>query len=1160
MEFRILGPVEAVTNGGPVALGGPKQKALLAVLLLNANEVVSTERLIDALWEEPPAKAVKAVQVYVARLRKALGGIPTSRPPGYVLDVGPQQLDLARFRRLRAEAGDTPASAAETLREAVALWRGPPLAEFVNEPFANGERLRLEEERLEALEERIEAELSLGRQAALVGELEALVTAEPVRERLRGQLMLALYRCGRQADALAVYRDGRRELVEELGIEPGRALRELHQAVLEQDPRLDLVGIEVAPTVPEARPAGVFVGRERELAELLVALDDAISGQGRLVLMAGEPGIGKSRLGEELAGRARAVGAQVLAGRCWEAGGAPAYWPWVQAMRAYARMTDTELLRRQLGASGGELVTLLPELCQRFPDLPDPSSSEAEGARVRLFDAAVSFLTSAAEARALLLILDDLHAADEPSLLLLRFLARELGNGRIMVVGAYRNVDPTVRDPLSATLAEVTREPVTRRIELVGLDESEVAEYISRTASRTPDHSVVEAVHAETDGNPFFVGEVTRVLLREGTLEAAGAPARRRVPQSVSDVIGRRLGRLSDDCRRLLTFASVLGREFPINGVARSGELAESALLDVLDEAITERLVAAVADAPDHLRFAHALIRDTLYESLTHPRRVKLHQRAGEVLEAVYGNELDSHLTEVAHHFVEAAPAGNVEKAVGYARRAGDRAARLLAFEEAARLYRLALSLVRSDDPASVNERCELLLGLGDMQARAGDVPAAKQTFLQAAELAEAMGREELLARAALGYGGRFVWTGRDVHGMVPLLERAADALGEEASPLRVRVLARLANAISQQHPDAGDALSAEALVLARQLEDRVTLAYALSSRLLATRAPTDLDERWLLTEELIATEDKERAFEGHGYRTIILSARGDVPQLRRELEAMAQLTAELGQPSQRWWTDSTSAMLALFEGRFEQAKQLIARARALADRAVGYDAITFNELQRFALCRELGRLEEALPGLEQVVGASGSAGVDPSRPLLRCALALACWEVGNDQRALRLFEELAADEYAQLNVNNDWLLAASLLAELAVAAADRERADALYRRLAPFNGLNVDTEEVSTGAVSRYLGLLAAVTERFKQAELHFADALAMNQRTGARPWLAHTQEDYARMLLACEDPAKHSQAAAMLASAGAAYQELGMHTHADRARALTQEIATTA
>lgn len=241
MEFRILGPLEAFEGGVSLALGGLKQQALLAMLLLHANEVVSTDRLIDALWEVPPAKPTKAVQVYVSRLRKALGGaMPASQPPGYVMKLSPEQLDLARFRVLRELARRDSAGNAEKLEQALALWRGPALAEFLDEPFARAERLRLEEERLGTLEERIEAELALGRHAAVAGELEALVALHPLRERLRAQQMLALYRCGRQADALAAYREGRARLVEELGLEPGRQLQELERAILRQDSTLEL--------------------------------------------------------------------------------------------------------------------------------------------------------------------------------------------------------------------------------------------------------------------------------------------------------------------------------------------------------------------------------------------------------------------------------------------------------------------------------------------------------------------------------------------------------------------------------------------------------------------------------------------------------------------------------------------------------------------------------------------------------------------------------------------------------------------------------------------------------------------------------------------------------------------------------------------------------
>ena len=417
MEFRILGPLEVHTEGRPLEVRGFKQRALLALLLLAANRVVARDALIDALWEDdPPATVHKSLQVYVSYLRKLLGHERVAtRPPGYLLRVEPDELDLDRFRRLQAEG---------ELDEALALWRGPPLAEFARERFAQPEIGRLEELRLACLEQRGERELARGAHAELVGELEGLVQEHPLREPLRAQLMLSLYRAGRQADALEAYRAARSALVDELGIEPGRRLRELQQAILEQDPELDLPAAPVAARRPQG---AAFVGRAAELAELVGGLDDAFAGHGRLFLLAGEPGIGKSRLAEALIAAAEERGAHVLVGRCWEAGGAPAYWPWVQSLRAYVRASDAATLRAQLGAGGGELAQIVPELRERLPGLPEPASLESEGVRFRLFDATAAFLRAAAEPRPIVLVLDDLHAADASSLLLLQFVARELG-------------------------------------------------------------------------------------------------------------------------------------------------------------------------------------------------------------------------------------------------------------------------------------------------------------------------------------------------------------------------------------------------------------------------------------------------------------------------------------------------------------------------------------------------------------------------------------------------------------------------------------------------------------------------------------------------------------------------------------------------------------
>jgi predicted ATPase len=524
----------------------------------------------------------------------------------------------------------------------------------------------------------MEAKLELGAHAQVVGQLEALIGEHPYRERLRAQLMLALYRSERQADALQAYQDARNTLVEQLGIEPGERLRELERAILDQDPELQPVEEPAAGELAAETPRGAFVGRERELAELVGGLDAAVAGRGRLFLLAGEPGIGKSRLAEELADHAGARGARVLIGRCWEAGGAPAYWPWVQSLRTYVHDSDSAALLSQLGNAAEDLAPLLPELREHFPGLPEPPALESEAARFRLFDATARLLRNASESRPVVLVLDDLHAADSPSLLLLRFVARQLRSSRILLLGLYRDVEPAPGQALTEMLAEVTREPATRRLSLGGLSEGEVAEYVGLTASAIASAELVAALSEETAGNPLFVSEFVRLVSVEG-VRSHGLV----IPQSVRDVIARRLTHLSDECNRVLGLASVLGREFSIPAVGRLASVSEEELLDTLDEAMAARVVSDIPGTPDRLRFTHVLVRDTLYEALANARRVRLHRQAIEPLEMLYGDEPGPYLAELAHHAI----AGReFERGLRYARRAGDRAVLLLAYEEAARM------------------------------------------------------------------------------------------------------------------------------------------------------------------------------------------------------------------------------------------------------------------------------------------------------------------------------------------------------------------------------------------------------------------------------------------------------------------------------------------
>ena len=1158
MDFRILGPLEALDGGRVVGLGGARQRALLAVFLLHRGERLSTDRLIDELWgERPPATATKSVQVYVSRLRKALGegdgdassGVIVTHEHGYELELDPERLDAHRFERLVSEgrsdlAAGRPKPAASALEGALSLWRGPALADLAYEPFAQREVARLDDLRLEALEALIEAKLALGAHVELVGQLQTLIGEHPFRERLRAQLMLALYRCDRQADALQAYQDARLTLVEELGIEPSERLRDLEQAILAQDPELHLVAEAKATAErgPEAR-RGTFVGRERELAELVRALDDAVAGRGRLFLLVGEPGIGKSRLAEELIADARARGARVLVGRCWEAGGAPAYWPWVQALRAYVRDAEPEPLRAQLGDGAADLAQLLPELRALLPDVGEPPASESEGARFRLFDVTSSFLASAAKARPLVIVLDDLHAADEPSLLLLQFVARQLGESRLLIVGACRDIDPTPADPLKAALMELAREPVTRSLEIAGLGEPDVARFLELAAPGASTADLAPAVHAETEGNPLFVGEIVRLLAAEDRLdEPASAPLE--IPQSVREVIGRRLRHLSYECNELLVLASVLGREFDLDALARISGLERDEMLEFLDEAIDARVVSEVPGAIGRMRFAHALIRDAAYHSPARSRRVQLHRQVGEGLEALYTADLDPHLAELAHHFFEAAASGDGQKAVAYARRAASRAVDLLAYEEAVRLYEMALEALGPDSAATARARCELLLALANSKGRAGDSPGAKASFLRAAELARSAGLPEALAQAALGYGGRFVWDrAMSDERLVPLLQDALAALGEVDSALRVQLLSRLAAALrGEPSRERRERICEEAIQTARRIGDPAALSYALAAAEAALHAPHTAQRRLDEGSEIVSlarqTGDRERLFDGFEHSFWASWELGDAATRAVQLDGMTRVAEELRQPAQLWMLAVAQATLALAEGRFDEAAELIGRAATVGERVQSWSAAAVaHTLPLFVLRREQGRLED----FEREIQGPGH---EFSGPLVRQSVfAHLHARLGRTDKARAAFAELTSRDLADWHVDEEWLVGICLLAETCVILGDTERAAPLYDLLLPYAPLNaVAVPELALDSTSRPLGMLSTLLGRFEDAARHFEEALRMNERMGARPWLAHAQEEFARMLLRRDAGDDRERAEELLSRAHATYQELGM------------------
>lgn len=1168
MEFRILGPLEVFGPSGLVSLGGPRQRAFFGVLLVHRNHPVTVDRLADELWgERLPHRAVKTVQVYVSRLRSELGeGRIVTQGHSYLLRVEDGELDLDRFATLvdQARAQD-PRTAARTLREALSLFHGEPLGDLGIEPWANAEVARLRELRLTALEKCLEAELELGRHRALVAELERLVVEHPLRERLRGQLMLALYRSERQADALESYQEARRLLTDELGLEPSDGLRQLQRAILAHDRSLDpRVNVEDDRAVGERLRSGsgasTFVGREPELAALRIGLDDVLHGEGRLFLVSGEPGIGKSRLVEQLVETARESGVEVLVGRCWEAGGAPAYWPWIQAMRSYLRGRDASIVREQLGQGAADIAQVLPELRELWPDLPAPPSGDPEGARFRFFDAVARFFENASAAQPLMLALDDVHAADPPSLMLLQFLAAELAETCLLAVVAYRDVDPTLAEPMSAAVTDLRRRPITRALALNGLTEREVASFVAATSGVEPTPGAISALHHTTEGNPLFVGEVVQLLAAEhklGTITEAAA-SRLAVPEGVRAVIQRRLRHLSEPCRLVLVLASVLGREFGLDALERVSEVSGNELLDALDEAAQSRVVTDVPGAPGRMRFAHALIRDTLYDELAPGRRVQLHRRVGSTLEALHSANVEPHLAELAYHFFESARPADAEKALEYSRRAAEQALGTLAYEEGARLYEVALQVLDNMESADPWTRCELLLALGDAQARAGDTPTSKQTYLKAARLAETMRYPEQLGRAALGYGGRIAWdVSRDDQQTARLLDHALAAVPEEDSTLRVQLLARLAGGPlrdSTADPERRRSLAEQALEMARRIAEPMTLAYALQGYIASHHSPAFTPRQVGLSAELIqvATDigDIERAVEAYDNHLVASLELADVQTAHADMEAVTALADELRQPAQRWLVGAYRTTFALLEGRFTDAEELIGETRSLGRRAQSWSADVSYGLQLYMLRREQGRLEE----VDELV--RRSAAKYPTYPIWRCVLVDTLSERNADIECRAEFETLATNDFRAIPFDEEWDVSLCLMAHAAARLNDAKRAQILYGLLLPYaDRVAVSYPEIAVGTVAHFLGVLSATMARWEEADRHFADALTTSERFGARPWLAHTHHAYARMKLKRGGPGDPKMACDLLAKALATYRDLGMDTYAASVLSLSEK-----
>ncbi len=905
-----------------------------------------------------------------------------------------------------------------------------------------------------------------------------------------------------------------------------------------------------------------FVGRAGELAALTADLDAAVGGRGGVVLVVGEPGIGKTRLAEELAARATVRGAVVLWGRCWEGAGAPSFWPWVQVVRGYVQVQagDPAALRHDLGAGAADIAQLVPAVHDCIPGLPIPPPLDPEAARFRLFDSMAGFLRTAAARRPLLLVLDDLHWADTPSLALLRFMSRELEGAGPLVVGSYRPTEVDQGHPLLAAVADLTRGP-HRWLLLGGLGQRDVASFVALVTGAEPSGELVAEVYRKTDGNPFFVTEVVRLLASQGRLDPAARGAAvlgGGLPEGVRAVVAERLGHLSGDCRRILEVAAVVGRDFELRVLQPASGLDAKELLVLLEEAEAARVVGAVPGGLSRWRFAHALVREVLYEGLLAARRIRLHGLVGEALEAIYAADPGSHLTELAHHLVEAAPGSQemAAKAVQMATLAGRRALDVLAWEDAAELFERALTALELTERPGPQQRCELLLAVGEARMAASDVPAARTAYQQAGELARRIGSPEALARAGLGLGLEFT-SGIVDPAQVGLLEEALAALGEADSPQRARVLAGLARAlVSTPQVERRLALSEDAVQMARRLGDPATLATVLFGRHLAVwgseRAEVAGERLAIATEVVGLAEqigDRAMALRGRGLRRIDLLELGDLVGYDADLAAAERAAEELRQLRYRWQLPLAHATRALLAGQFAQAEELmeqgLAAGRRAGDQAVGNYYTGVIATLRFMQGR-LGDLVEL---------AGDAATRFPAMVVFRAALAAALAEAGRADQARVEVERLAAGDLAAVPRDPAWSFSLACLALACYHLGEAETAVKLHGRLEPYAGRNIVTGRVGAiclGPAAYFLGLLDLTRGLPEQALSRFQHAAAFAGRMQARPMVALSGEGQARALLALDRPGDRQQAAALLNEVTATAQALGIGGLSERAGTL--------
>lgn len=888
------------------------------------------------------------------------------------------------------------------------------------------------------------------------------------------------------------------------------------------------------------RDAGALVGRSGELDQLDAALSEAIDGRGSLVVVTGEPGIGKTALARAFVERAAARGASCAWGSCWDGGGAPAYWPWVQIARSLVRGEDGATLRRGLGASAPWIAGLLPELADILGAPAAPSDLNADQARFRLFDALTGLLATAAAGRPLIVVFDDLHWSDASSVHALEFVVRALPDLPVLAIAAYRPSEAHARGELATALGGLAR--VAKRLALEGLRRDDVERLaIERARGRAAGEpqiapQIVTAVHDASAGNPFFVDELLRLLASQGRLYDASAAQALPLPGGVRDTILRRLAPLDEHCLQMLRAAAVAGGEFGLATIARMVQRSPDEILERLDGAQRAGLVTGHGDGA-RFSFVHTLVRDTLLSEIGAIERGRLHLQAAEALEQLYGDDLDPHLSEIADHFVQAVSAGGAQRAVDYAARAAAGAIAQFAYQEAAHLYARAIEIAAAL-PADPERAWELHHGHGEALIRAGDIAGSRLALRAALQQARRLEDPRHLAQSALAGTPPGLSPGVVEPELVAVLQEAIERMDRCAATSAARAMqddilrcrARIQLAVGlywsaqrerrERLVDEGLAIAraiftgaaAQASPAQRALADR-TLAFALAQGFLATWGPDTVQRGLPISVEALElcerTGDSELGMQVRLWRVSLLLELDDPVRADAEIEAFGTIARRLGQPRTIVFDSLYRALRAHMRGLFDEAERHTADAVRQARAAPGSVAPIVADAQTFYQLRTQGRHLDLEPFLR------AHADRLPAMRRWRCLLALLLAEIGREEEARKELEQLAVDDFEDLPADGGWLVTIALLGELSALLDDVPRARRLYTLLAPYEGRNVVAAGAAyLGPVARYLGLLAMTTGDAERALGYLESARSAADRLGARPTAVLAVLDAAEVL----------------------------------------------